>query len=117
MGVSDLVKIWKNEECADQKFRTLRGFIDHERRVISARTDESYIWSLNMVAFCLIYIKFDFLQLILVNGLGLFVSLLPMLLKEYMQFVTVVRSWERPDPAGRSPELSDYFLINVDLHD
>jgi hypothetical protein len=71
--------------------------------------NDNNVWCLRMVAFCLIYIKCDFLQLILVNVLPLFVSLFPMLLKGYMQFVTVVKSRERPDPAGRSPELDDYF--------
>jgi hypothetical protein len=68
---------------------------------------ENNVWCLNMVAFCLMYIKFYFLQLVLVNMLSLFVSLLPMLLKGYMHFVIVVRSRERPDPAGRSPGLDD----------
>jgi hypothetical protein len=57
-------------------------------------------WFVKVVAFRFIYIKFDFLQLVQVSVLPLFVLLLPMLLKGYMQFVTVVRSWERPDPAG-----------------
>jgi hypothetical protein len=98
MSVSDDSGISKINIYARTKM--LIDSVRHERREISDRMKKINDWFVKVVASCLIYIKFDSLQLVLVNVLPLFVLLLPMLLKGYMRFVTVVRSWERPDPAG-----------------